>query len=91
MTTDLTAGLTLVDDITTAADGLRNGDWLSASLGTLSAGAAFLDPIGTLFEQGIGWALEHLQPLAGWLIAMRKPQNTDARGETRACTTSFNV
>lgn len=66
-TTDLTAGLTLVDDITTASEGLRNGDWLSASLGSLSVGASFMDPIGTLFEQGIGWILEHLQPLSGWL------------------------
>ena len=31
---DSLTGLTLVDDITTAAHGLRNGDWLSASLGT---------------------------------------------------------
>lgn len=67
MTSDLTAGLTLVEDITTAAEGLRNGDWLSTTLGSLSVGASMLDPVGTLFEQGIGWVLEHLQPLSGWL------------------------
>lgn len=85
MTTDLTAGLTLVEDINMAADGLRNGDWLSASLGSLSVGASFMDPIGTLFEQGIGWLLENLQPLAGWL-----DQLTGDPGQVQALAQSWS-
>lgn len=65
--TDFTDGLMLLDDIEAVSNGLANGDWLNVTIGSVSAGLSVLDPIGTLFENGAGWLLEHLHPLSTML------------------------
>lgn len=65
--TDFTDGLMLLDDIEAVSNGLANGDWLNVTIGSVSAGLSVLDPIGTLFENGVGWLLEHLHPLSTML------------------------
>ncbi|MFJ4038850.1 hypothetical protein ACIPVB_12300 [Microbacterium sp. NPDC090007] len=53
------------------AEAVRSGDWLqggTALLDTLGdAAAALTDPIATLTSCGLGWVMEHLQPLSTWL------------------------
>lgn len=66
-TTDATAGLMLLDDIEAVTEGLANGDWLSVTLGSVSTVSSMIDPIGTLFENGVGWLLEHIEPLSTML------------------------
>jgi hypothetical protein len=69
--TTATAGAGVVDDIAGLAESLRHGDWLDAGLGGASTAmdvvGAAIDPIGTLAAAGLGWLMEHLNPLHSWL------------------------
>ena len=62
-----TTGLGLVEDATRITAGIRDGSWVDVSLGgvgaTLEALSPAIDPIGALVGWGVGWLLEHLQPL----------------------------
>lgn len=50
---------------------LESGAWLDAAVAGLRTVKAvcdvLLDPIGALVGAGIGWIMEHLQPIKGWL------------------------
>ncbi|WP_229071063.1 hypothetical protein [Actinoplanes sp. DH11] len=61
------AGLGLVEDAYQIASGIQNGSWVDATLGgvgvSLEALSLILDPIGGLVSWGVGWLLEHVEPL----------------------------
>lgn len=65
------AGTGLLEDIDSTCKSLVDGDWVAASLGVVGVGmstlAAVADPIGTALSAGIGWLIEHLNPLKEWL------------------------
>ncbi|MEP7762822.1 toxin glutamine deamidase domain-containing protein [Sanguibacter sp. 25GB23B1] len=65
------AGTLLIESVNDLATALDNEDWLAAGLagvGTaLDTLAAVSDPLGTLIGAGLGWVMEHLEPLKGWL------------------------
>ncbi|HEX5204386.1 WXG100 family type VII secretion target [Paractinoplanes rhizophilus] len=62
------AGVWIAEDIELIASGVRNGSWIDAGLGGVSAGldalAVISDPIGALLQYGVAWIIEHVKPLA---------------------------
>ncbi len=68
---DKTSGTFLLSDIVSVADACKNGDWMAAGLyagaGTLDAVATASDPFGSLISAGLGWLMDHFEPLKGWL------------------------
>lgn len=65
------AGTFLLQDIEELVTALRDESWLDAALagvaGVIDAVATVSDPLGSLVAAGLGWVMEHLQPLKGWL------------------------
>jgi len=65
------SGAFLIEDGQCLVDAVRSGDWLEGGVAAFSAlidtAAAVIDPIGTLIANGLGWVLDHLDPLKGWL------------------------
>ncbi|GIF37488.1 hypothetical protein [Actinoplanes xinjiangensis] len=65
--TTWSTGLGLVEDAHQISDGIRNNSWVDATLGgvggSLNAVAVAVDPLGSLFAWGVGWLMEHVQPL----------------------------
>ncbi|WEG09047.1 hypothetical protein PU630_00345 [Microbacterium horticulturae] len=65
------SGAFLIEDGQCLVDAVRSGDWLEGGVAAFSAlidtAAAVIDPIGTLIANGLGWVLDHLEPLKGWL------------------------
>lgn len=53
-----------------AADSAGQGDWvegaLNAGLGGLETLGVIADPLGGVLSAGIGWVLEHVQPVSDW-------------------------
>ncbi len=70
-TATATSGTVLVDDITTLAQAIEGGNWVEAGLagfGTVMDGlSAAIDPLGALIAMGVGWVLDHIDPLKSWL------------------------
>ena len=70
-TTTWASGAGLVEDGQQLAEALGSGNWLQGSVSGLSAAGnlvvAAFDPIGTLLSWGVGWLIEHLEPLKGWM------------------------
>lgn len=64
-------GTFLLDDVASLTTAIKNGDWVSGGLSAFSAAvdtaAAVSDPLGQLISAGLGWLMEHLEPLKGWL------------------------
>jgi hypothetical protein len=64
-------GAGLLDTLEDLTCSMRDGDWLATSLAAVSLPievvAAALDPFGALVGAGLGWLMEHLEPLKGWL------------------------
>ncbi|OJF15389.1 hypothetical protein [Couchioplanes caeruleus] len=60
-------GLGLVEDAQQIASGIENNRWVDTSLGGVGASLEILslalDPIGGLLSWGVGWLMEHVQPL----------------------------
>lgn len=52
-------------------DAIHSGDWVDGGIAALSAGldavAAISDPLGTLIANGLGWLIDHLDPLKSWM------------------------
>lgn len=70
-TTSDVAGTHLLESLVDLSAAIRSENWLDATLsgvGTvLDAAAAVMDPIGSLISAGLGWLMEHMEPLKGWL------------------------
>lgn len=59
-----------LEDLQNLATSVSEGKWVVSGLngalvGVEGAGLA-TDPFGTLVTWGVGWIIEHIQPLAGW-------------------------
>ncbi|WIM93997.1 hypothetical protein ACTOB_005997 [Actinoplanes oblitus] len=66
-TTTWSTGLGLAEDVRQISDGIQSNSWVDAALGgvggSLDALAVAVDPFGSLFAWGVGWLMEHVQPL----------------------------
>jgi hypothetical protein len=64
-------GTFLLEDGEALAQAISDGDWIAGGMAAFSAVmdtiAAVSDPIGTLIAMGLGWVMEHVEPLRGWL------------------------
>jgi len=65
------SGAFLIEDGQALADAVQSGNWLEGGVaafsGAVDTAAAVIDPIGTLLANGLGWVLDHVDPLRGWL------------------------
>ncbi|VTR75703.1 TNT domain-containing protein [Cellulomonas hominis] len=64
-------GAGLLESLTDLSSSLESGDWLAAGLSgvgvAMDTAATVMDPLGSLIGAGLGWLMEHLEPLKGWL------------------------
>lgn len=64
------AGTFLLEDCESIARGIREGDWVEGGLGAFAAVAdgvaTVVDPLGSAIGAGVGWLLEHMEPIKGW-------------------------
>lgn len=65
------SGLHAIESGTAIIQAIQNGDWLSGALGSvglaMDAQAVAADPLAAVVGMGVGWILEHIQPLKSWL------------------------
>ncbi len=70
-TATATSGMGLIDDVVSLSTAVRDGNWVDAALagvGTaMDALGTAIDPLGTLIAWGVGWLLDHVDPLKTWL------------------------
>jgi hypothetical protein len=63
-------GLGVIEDGIELASAIESGSWsdgvLAGTMGAIDAAATISDPIGTVIALGMGWTLEHMDPLATW-------------------------
>ncbi|MFC6012571.1 DUF6531 domain-containing protein [Nocardia lasii] len=66
-TTDWSTGISLVSSVTDLSDAINGGSWIETGLGVVGVAAEavslVVDPLGTLAGYGVGWLIEHCQPL----------------------------
>ncbi|GAA2698757.1 WXG100 family type VII secretion target [Actinoplanes palleronii] len=80
-------GLGLAEDAAQISNGIQNGSWVDSTLGgvggSLDLLGTVIDPLGSLAAWGIGWLMEHLQPLRealDWLAG--QPDKISAHAAT---------
>ncbi|KGM12503.1 ADP-ribosyltransferase [Cellulomonas bogoriensis] len=65
------SGTLTIESLANLSRAIREEQWLDAALNGVSTllgtAAAVMDPLGQLIAHGLGWLMEHLQPLKGWL------------------------
>lgn len=87
---DMTAwhtGMGPIDTLMQTGDALGSGEWVEAGLMGVATGletlGAIADPLGALFSAGVGFLIEHLEPLKGWLDELAgDPSQIQAFAET---------
>ncbi|WP_446224171.1 RHS repeat-associated core domain-containing protein [Nocardia sp. IBHARD005] len=66
-TTEWSTGISLVSSVTDLSDAISGGSWIEVGLGVVGLAAEavslVVDPLGTLAGYGVGWLIEHCQPL----------------------------
>ena len=64
------SGTGLLDSGTSLCESIGQQDWVSAALSGVAVGfdalATYSDPLGSLFAAGIGWIIDHLDPIKSW-------------------------
>jgi hypothetical protein len=64
------SGTGLLDSGVALCTAIGDKDWLDAALSGVAVGfdvvATVSDPLGSLMAAGIGWIIDHLQPIKGW-------------------------
>ena len=70
-TSSALGGTMLVESLYDLSRAIESENWLAAGLSGLSTvldtAAAVMDPLGQLIAAGLGWLMEHVEPLKGWL------------------------
>jgi RHS repeat-associated protein len=65
------SGTRLLDDGVQLSTAIANGDWLGGSLAgastVMDAVSFAVNPLGGLVAMGVGWVLDHIEPLKSWL------------------------
>ncbi|MEU4806308.1 RHS repeat-associated core domain-containing protein [Actinosynnema sp. NPDC023587] len=65
--TTAVTGIGIAESAADLASGISDGSWVAAGLGGIGVGlevlSMVLDPIGTVASYGVGWLIEHVQPL----------------------------
>ncbi|TCO50669.1 DUF6531 domain-containing protein [Actinocrispum wychmicini] len=81
------SGIPLAEDAVSCYEGLSSGNWIEGGLGAVATAADIADtvanPFGALFGAGIGWLMEHFEPLRqalDWLAG--KPEVIESYGQT---------
>ncbi len=63
------AGTFLLEDCDMISSGIKNGDWVEGGMGAFAAAAdgvaMVVDPLGSVIGMGIGWLIEHMEPITG--------------------------
>lgn len=81
------AGAGILDSGSSTISNLCEGNWVDAALSGVStlldAAATAADPIGSLLAAGIGWALDHLNPVKDWFNDVAgNPESVSAKAES---------
>lgn len=65
------SGAFLIEDGQALVEAIQSGNWVEGGVAAFSSvldtAAAVIDPIGTLIANGLGWVLDHVEPLKGWM------------------------
>lgn len=65
-----TSGAGLIDSGTSLYQAIESKNWVDAALSGVAVGfdavATYSDPLGSLFAAGIGWIIDHLDPIKSW-------------------------
>ncbi len=65
-----TSGAGLIDSGTSLYQAIESENWVDAALSGVAVGfdalATYSDPLGSLFAAGIGWIIDHLDPIKSW-------------------------
>ena len=64
-------GAFLLEDGEALVAAIESGDWVSGGMAAFAAVADTVamasDPLGSLIATGLGWVMEHVEPLRGWM------------------------
>ncbi|MFF5100522.1 MULTISPECIES: hypothetical protein [Actinosynnema] len=65
--TSAVTGIGIAESSVDLANGIADGNWVEAGLGGVGVGlevlSVVIDPVGTVASYGVGWLMEHVQPL----------------------------
>ena len=65
------SGAGLLDSGAQLADAISSGNWIEGVIGAVSVAvdtaATVIDPLGSLIGAGLGWLMDHFDPLKTWL------------------------
>lgn len=64
------SGAGLLDSGTQLAHAIESGNWVEGGLAAFGTAAdtvaAVMDPLGSLIAAGLGWLIDHFEPIKGW-------------------------
>ncbi len=81
------SGIPLVESTIDTGQAIANGNWAAGVIGlvgtALDAAAMAADPFGAIFAAGVGWLIEHVEPLSEALDALTgDPDQIQAHAQT---------